>query len=135
MDDLEKIQTIKKIRDYRVTKKRKLVRQSEWGLMSIEQDLEYLRNEVSIHSKKFDSEKKERLKELFERKAQVSQFFDLQRKEKNHFKYLKKANEKKSNLEDGMYEKKNELNIKKKDLWVAEKSLIKIEEFIKLGTE
>lgn len=132
MNEEEKIRLVKTIRDHRVRKKRKKVMLSEMALKRVKEELNILSDNVSGASKKFREEKDETIKSLFENKSDVNAFFTLQKKDINFQNFLKESSQKKDELKDGVFEKKNVLEENQKDLWRAEKALIKLEEFIKM---
>lgn len=132
MDDAEKIRLVKKIRDHRVRKKRKKVMLSEMALNRVKEELNTLSNNVSGESQRFREEKDKTIKTLFENKTDVNAFFTLQKKDINFQNFLKESSKKKDELKDGMFDKKTSLEENQKELWRAEKALIKLEEFIKM---
>lgn len=132
MNEEEKIKLVKTIRDHRVRKKRKKVMLSEMALKRVKEELNALSDNVSSASRKFSEEKDQTIKSLFENKSDVNTFFTLQKKDINFQNFLKESSQKKDELKDGIFDKKNLLEENQKDLWRAEKALIKLEEFIKM---
>jgi hypothetical protein len=128
----KELELIEKIRRFRVGKKRKLVNMVEHALALAENRLTDHNSSVQSKREEFKKQKEELITSLKGSRANVNTLYSLQKKELLQSKFVKDSSKQRDEFENQIVDKKAERVRRLKDLWVSEKSLIKIEEYIKL---
>lgn len=132
MDQNEHLRMIEKIRGFRVNKKRKKIAVIEGGITRLENEITQVSQEIKDTQTTFQHEKKQMLEQLLSKRSNADALYTMQKKELLQQKRVRDAHQKKVAKEEGLMEKKHEHKLGLKDLWLSEKSLIKIEEFVKM---
>ncbi len=132
MDQKEHLRMIEKIRGFRVNKKRKKVAMIESGIVRLENEIGDITEEIQTTQQTFQQEKKEMLNQLMQKRTNVDALYTMQKKELLQQQRVREAHQKKLVKEEDLVDRKHEHRLGLKDLWLSEKSLIKIEEFVKM---
>ena len=132
MSDKDELALIQKIREFRVRKKRKKVAQIEGARNTLKTKINQIDEEVNHRKDVFREEKSEILTKMKNGPTNVNDFFTLQKKERLQTKFIADSRDEQNSLQEGLIDKRKEHEESLKDLWSSEKSLIKLEEFIKM---
>ena len=132
MDQKEHLRMIEKIRGFRVNKKRKKVAVIESGIARLENEIGHITEEIQTAQQTFQQEKKEMLDQLLQKRTNVDALYTMQKKELLQQKRVRDAHQQRVGKEEDLMDRKHEHRLGLKDLWLSEKSLIKIEEFVKM---
>ncbi len=135
MNTKDKLEVIQKIRSFRVRKKQKKVKMIESAIAENKNQISKVDQTLVEGRTQFQKEKKDKLDRLMNSKAGVDALFDIRKKELLHEKFVVDNYKEKDQLIELGEKKTQELQVSLKDLWVSEKALMKIEEFIKLDIQ
>jgi hypothetical protein len=131
----QQLQTIEFIRDIQVKKKRKTLRSAENKLKEVGAAMVNIEEDIKKSRVNFAVTKERELSRLFGKTFSIDKLEIIKRKEIENYHYIEQKKSEKDNLGNDWHDKKKKVEILMKELWGAEKMLIKIQEFVKLEKE